>query len=296
MPAAVLAIALSAALLLPSLARAQECADALVGDAAAPGDLSGYRTLFQQGGVTFYSRILPDAPDSARLVIQNANPVPVEVAFSVQLMAKEGPARGVDAGRRCVRLEPGRYLAGAGTSFGSVTGELSGVRVRNLSLALLGEEEPATLPPVRGRVQEVEPTPRAPVRPAPLPELPVTTTAVPDAPPAARDGDSIAPAATSPAAGEPAGANPAPGGAVRPLQLPAEPAASSDRWLTPGRVLGAIAAALRIVAALVLVTCGAGLALPLLYSLYAVLILTPAALLGRLLRRSAPPARLPRAS
>lgn len=293
---AVLALSLAVSFLAPALARAQECVGEALGTAAAPGDLRGYRSLFQQGGVTFYARVGEESPDSARLVIRNANRVPVELAFSVQLVAAEGPQGGVDLGRRCVRLAPGSYLAEVEgvTRFGSALGAVSGVRVRNLSLTLLGPgTEPAAgvAPPAEPPPDRVVVSPPAPAADAPaepLPELPVTTTAVPD---------EIAPALgeveSRSAAGEvPAAGGAATGGSGPALDVPAEDAGSPP--LSTREVMGWLSRAMRMAAALVLVLLGAGLALPILVALYAVLVLTPLALLSRLLRRSEEPHRAAR--
>lgn len=130
-----------------------------------PPPLDEYRSLFQQGGVSFYARVVADSLPTAHLVIRNANAGAVEVSFQVAGVREGGEE---PLGQRCVRISGGGSLHSVeGTTLLRVSGApLTEVRVRNLSVTQLGAG--AAMAPPPGRVQEV-PSERPPLQTAPTP-------------------------------------------------------------------------------------------------------------------------------
>lgn len=126
-------------------------------------------------GVVVHARV---AADTARLIVENSNPHPVEVRFDVDLLGS-GPTRTLRG--RCVRVRNHEFGVDTtpATAIPYPSGTLRTVRVRNLRVKELEsapEPAPATPPPAA-----------APTAAGPLPEEPAPREA--DPPPGAPPGE-----------------------------------------------------------------------------------------------------------
>lgn len=124
------------------------CDDPAVRIRAAPPSLDGFRLLFQQNGVSFYTRAPAGAAAGpAELVIRNGNRYPVEVSYTLEAGGGEGGPRAVALGRHCAEIPSLQY---ASTS-DSVPGGAGALRVRNLTIADLSPS-PASAAPAASQV------------------------------------------------------------------------------------------------------------------------------------------------
>ena len=257
-----------------SAAAQATCVDPTATALAEAPVLEGFRLLFQQNGVSFYGRGPAAEPGGpAEVVIRNGNRFPVEVSYSLELVAPaDSLPRSLSLGRHCAILPALRYAV----AIDSVQDARGTLRVRNLSIADLSG--PAASPPEVGA------------------ELGAGGTTAPDGPagasPAAQAGGATPGSATI--AAEPGTTTAARRGDPSPVPAPPRadrtPMTGSERPVDAAVgawALEAVHAAFYVLAAVVMGVGGLGLAL----AIVSALAVLASAALGALLRRGDSTAR-----
>lgn len=264
------ALLVGISLLVASHAAAQGmCDDPGVSVPATAPSLDDFDLLFRQNSVSFYSHLpARDSAGPAVVLIRNGNSYPVEVSYGVALqLQSDAGTRTISLGRHCARIGAQGYAS----STEEAPARTVAMRVRNLTISNLVDAPTQPLAPGAGTgdPQAVGPGTQSPA-PAPARPGPVDST----------PGSVERPLLE--VLGDPGSESAPPSGAGSSR----EPAPSGSGAASPSvgtMVIDTVIRIFQLTAIVVLTVAGLALVLPVLGSIY-LLLLSVLVLIGRLFR------------